>query len=82
MTRINNLHKICEIKDSPIIKPKVDKNGTRVVVQHHLLESLIYINKGLHINQVQNRGSIGDYVTVIDATYQQFGEFEAVLNIT
>ena len=36
-TRINNLHKIFEITDSPIIKPKADKNGTRVAEQHCML---------------------------------------------
>jgi hypothetical protein len=77
-TGINDLHKICETTDSPNIKPKVDNNGTRVTAQHRLLESLLCLNKSLRIYQVRNRGLIGD----ADANWQQFGEFEAVLNIT
>ena len=42
---------------------------------------LIFLNKGLHIYNVLNRGSIGDSFIVTDANWQQFGEFEAVLNI-
>ena len=81
-TRINNIHNICEIADSHNIKTKVDKNGNRVESQRRLLDSLIRLNKGLHIYKVQNRGSIRDGVTVTDSNWQQFGEFKAVLNIT
>ena len=67
---------------SPIIKSNVDNNGTRVAAQQRLPDSLIPFNNGLHIYQVQNRGSIRDSVTVTDTNWQQFGEFEAVLNNT
>ena len=36
-THIDNLHNIFEITDSPIIKPKVDKNSTCVVAHHRLM---------------------------------------------
>ena len=81
-TRINNIHNICEIADSHNIKTKVDKNGNRVESQRRVLESLIRLNKGLHIYKVQNRGSIRDGVTVTDSNWRQFREFKAVLNIT
>ena len=81
-TRINNLHNIYEMTESPIIKLKVDKNRTHVAAQHRLLESLICINKGLSIYQVRNRLSIGDDVTLMDANWKQFGELEVVLEIT
>ena len=80
-TRINNIHNIFDITDSPIIKSKVDKNITRVAEQHYLMESLIILNKGLRIYQLQKRISIADAITVMDENWQQFGEFEAVLNI-
>ena len=81
-TRIKNIHNICKITYSPIIKSNVDNNGIRVAAQQRLLESLIPFNNGLHIYQVQNRGSIRDSVTATDANWRQFGEFEAVLNNT
>ena len=64
-----------------IIKPKVDNNSTCIAAQHSLLESLLCLNKGLHIYQVQNRGSIGYAVTVMDANWQQFENSKSVLNI-
>ena len=54
--RIKNITKIFEMIEYPIIKPKVDKNSTCIAAQHSLLESLLCLNKGLHIYQVQNRG--------------------------
>ena len=51
-TRINNLHKICEIKDSPTIKQESNKKGTHAAAHHRLMESLVCLNKGLHIYQV------------------------------
>ena len=65
-TRINNIHNIFDITDSPIIKSKVDKNITRVAEQHYLMESLIILNKGLRIYQLQKRISIADAITVMD----------------
>ena len=74
-TRINNLRNICEIVYSPIIKTKVDVNDTHVAAQNRLMGSLLCLDKGPHIYQVQNRESIGDAVTVTDVSWQQFGEF-------
>ena len=72
-TRINNLHNIFEIKDSPIIKSKVDNNVTRVAAQHYMLGYILSLNKGLRIYQVQNMLSIEDAVTVTDSNWQRFG---------
>ena len=50
---INNILKVCEMIESTINKPKVDKNTTRVSAQKRLMKSLLYLNKGLHIYQLQ-----------------------------
>ena len=80
--RVNNLLKICKMIEYPINKPKFDKNITRVSAQHRLMESLLCLNKGLQIYQVQNRGSIRDSVTLMYAKWKKNRYFEAVLNIT
>ena len=69
------------MKDYPIIKTKVEKNGTHVTAHHRLMESLLCLNKGLHIYKVQKMESIGGAVTVTYANWKQFGELKAVLNI-
>ena len=76
-------------KDSfPRIRPKVDKNTTRVMARHGLFVSTIRMNKPLQLyatslsGQKHDKGAKHPFVALSDTEWKSTTEAEAVMNVT